>query len=116
MGTIGSIFILLLNFLWNFKDSLYTSVIIVFYHRNLRNFPKLNRIKNRFMNSPFAMIIFGATGDLAHNKLIPSLFSLFNKDLLPKDFFIIGFSRRKYNDEDFRGHFKEMSEKSNWKE
>ena len=68
------------------------------------------------MNSPFVKIIFGATGDLAQNKLIPALFSLFNQDLLPKDFFIVGFSRREYGDEDFRDHFKELSEKPNWEE
>lgn len=68
------------------------------------------------MNSPFAMIIFGATGDLAQNKLIPALFSLFNQDSLPKDFFIVGFSRREYSDDDFRAHFKELSEKPNWEE
>lgn len=66
------------------------------------------------MQSPFVMIIFGATGDLAHRKLIPSLFSLFQKDFLPQDFYIVGFSRRDYNDEDFRSHFKELSDKPDW--
>ncbi|OGH21532.1 MAG: glucose-6-phosphate dehydrogenase [Candidatus Levybacteria bacterium RIFCSPLOWO2_01_FULL_38_13] len=68
------------------------------------------------MNSPFVMIIFGGTGDLAQNKLIPALFSLFNQNFLPKDFFIIGFSRRDYNDDEFRDFFKELSEKPNWRE
>lgn len=54
------------------------------------------------MNSPFVMVIFGATGDLARNKLIPSLFSLFKKNQLGKDFFIIGFARRPFKDDKFR--------------
>jgi len=58
------------------------------------------------MNSPFVLVIFGATGDLAQHKLIPSLFSLFQKKQLPEDFYIFGFSRREFSDEDFRGYFK----------
>jgi glucose-6-phosphate 1-dehydrogenase len=68
------------------------------------------------MTSPFVMVIFGATGDLAQNKLIPALFSLYNQDFLPKDFFIVGFSRRPLNDDEFRSFFKELSEKPNWEE
>ena len=56
-------------------------------------------------NQPFIMIIFGATGDLAQNKLIPALFSLFKQEILPKDFFLIGFSRRKISDSEFRKFF-----------
>ena len=67
------------------------------------------------MNSPFVKIIFGATGDLAQNKLIPALFSLFNQDLLPKIFYRRIF-KKEYGDEDFRDHFKELSEKPNWEE
>lgn len=57
------------------------------------------------MNSPFILVIFGATGDLAQNKLMPSLFSLFKQKLLPSDFFIVGFSRRDLTDEQFRSDF-----------
>ncbi len=53
------------------------------------------------MNSPFVMVIFGATGDLAKAKLIPSLFSLFKKKQLPKQFSIIGFARRLLSPEEF---------------
>lgn len=59
------------------------------------------------LTSPFAMVIFGATGDLTKRKLIPALFHLFKKDMLPKDFFIIGFSRRNYTNEQFREYIKE---------
>ncbi len=57
------------------------------------------------MDSPFILIIFGATGDLAQNKLIPALFSLFKQKLLPPEFFVIGFARREFNDEDFASLF-----------
>ncbi|MCL4354745.1 glucose-6-phosphate dehydrogenase [Patescibacteria group bacterium] len=66
------------------------------------------------MDSPFALIIFGATGDLACNKLFPSLFSLFKQGLLPEEFSIIGFSRREYRDEDFRIFFKDLVNEEKW--
>ena len=40
-----------------------------------------------------SLVIFGATGDLCRRKLIPALFSLHEKNLLPEDFRIIGASR-----------------------
>lgn len=53
-------------------------------------------------NSPFVMIIFGVTGDLALHKLFPALFSLFKKNQLGEKFFIVGFARRELTDERFR--------------
>ena len=40
------------------------------------------------------IVIFGATGDLCKRKLIPALFKLWTKELLPPDFTITGASRR----------------------
>ncbi|MGI8825005.1 MAG: glucose-6-phosphate dehydrogenase [Chloroflexota bacterium] len=51
---------------------------------------------------PFALVIFGATGDLAHRKLIPSLFNLFQSKLLPGKMEIVGFGRSERSDEEFR--------------
>lgn len=51
---------------------------------------------------PCAFVIFGATGDLTHRKLIPALFSLFLQGLLPANFSIVGFARRPWSDDDFR--------------
>lgn len=48
--------------------------------------------------SPFVFVIFGGTGDLARNKLLPALFSLFKASRLGKQFYIIGFSRRDLSD------------------
>lgn len=58
------------------------------------------------MASPFVMVIFGATGDLARNKLVPALDSLYMQNLLGDKFFIIGFARRPLNDKEFREMFK----------
>ena len=52
--------------------------------------------------SPFVIIIFGATGDLAQNKLLPALFSLYKQEKLGKEFFIVGFARRPFTDEEYR--------------
>ena len=43
------------------------------------------------------LVIFGATGDLCKRKLIPALFELWKKDLLPDNFLIVGASRREIN-------------------
>ena len=40
------------------------------------------------------LVIFGATGDLTHRKLIPALYHLFAENRLPADFNIVGFARR----------------------
>ena len=40
------------------------------------------------------IVIFGATGDLCKKKLIPALYKLWQKDLLPENFLILGAARR----------------------
>ncbi len=40
------------------------------------------------------IVIFGATGDLCRRKLIPALYKLWKKELLPEGFVITGASRR----------------------
>jgi glucose-6-phosphate 1-dehydrogenase len=54
------------------------------------------------MNSPFVIIIFGATGDLAQHKLLPDLYSLFKKKMLGERFYIVGFARREFSDAAYR--------------
>lgn len=49
-----------------------------------------------------SLVIFGASGDLAYRKLIPSLFRLFQKDQLPESFSIVGCARTQMDDESFR--------------
>jgi glucose-6-phosphate 1-dehydrogenase len=53
------------------------------------------------MMSPFVHVIFGATGDLAQNKLIPALFTLFKQGKIGKEFFIVGFARRPFSDVEY---------------
>lgn len=52
------------------------------------------------------MIIFGASGDLTHRKLIPALYSLYKKNRLPK-VRVIGTSRSPFSHDDFRGRLLE---------
>lgn len=54
------------------------------------------------------MIIFGASGDLTSRKLLPSLFSLFSKGLMPNDFYILGVARTNFTDETFREKITEI--------
>ena len=49
-----------------------------------------------------AIIILGASGDLAQKKLLPALFSLYAQKLLPLDFRIFGFARTPLTDAAFR--------------
>lgn len=51
---------------------------------------------------PCTIVIFGASGDLTRRKLIPALFSLFDRGKMPVPFSIIGCSRTELNDEQFR--------------
>ena len=51
---------------------------------------------------PLTLVIFGASGDLAKRKLIPSIYDLFKKQYLPEQFVILGVSRTKMTDEEFR--------------
>lgn len=60
------------------------------------------------MSSPFVFVLFGATGDLARNKLFPALFSLYQQKQLGDQFYIVGFARRPFSDAEFREFVKEM--------
>jgi glucose-6-phosphate 1-dehydrogenase len=51
---------------------------------------------------PAILVVFGASGDLAKRKLIPSLFQLFRRDLLSTQFHLIGAARTKLSDHNFR--------------
>jgi glucose-6-phosphate 1-dehydrogenase len=50
---------------------------------------------------PTALVIFGATGDLARRKLLPALYNLAHEGALPERFNLIGTSRSAMSDEDF---------------
>lgn len=50
---------------------------------------------------PSSMVMFGVTGDLAKKKLLPAIYDLTNRGLLPPNFGLVGFGRRDWSDEDF---------------
>ncbi len=50
---------------------------------------------------PCGVVIFGVTGDLATKKLMPAIYDLANRGLLPANFALVGFARRDWADEDF---------------
>ncbi len=52
--------------------------------------------------APTALVIFGATGDLARRKLLPALYNLAHEGALPERFHLIGVSRREQEHEDYR--------------
>ena len=57
---------------------------------------RLNRIAG-----PSALVIFGVTGDLSRKKLMPAVYDLANRGLLPPGFALVGFARRDWDDDDF---------------
>ena len=60
---------------------------------------------------PTVLVIFGATGDLAHRKLLPALYNLAHEGALPERFELIGIARREHEHEDFRAIAKESIER-----
>ncbi|MET7511496.1 glucose-6-phosphate dehydrogenase [Streptomyces albidoflavus] len=50
---------------------------------------------------PSGLVIFGVTGDLSRKKLMPAVYDLANRGLLPPGFSLIGFARREWQDQDF---------------
>jgi glucose-6-phosphate 1-dehydrogenase len=49
-----------------------------------------------------ALVIFGASGDLTKRKLLPALYNLAKKDLLPKEFAMVGCAIEPFAEEEFR--------------
>lgn len=54
--------------------------------------------------SPCLIVIFGASGDLTERKLVPSLFHLYETKQLGENVAVMGISRTKMSDEQFRNH------------
>ena len=50
---------------------------------------------------PSVLVMFGVTGDLARKKLLPAIYDLANRGLLPPGFSLVGFARRDWKDQDF---------------
>jgi glucose-6-phosphate 1-dehydrogenase len=58
---------------------------------------------------PCALVVFGITGDLARKKLLPAVYDLHSRGLLPTDFVLVGFARRDWSDGDFEDMAREAA-------
>jgi glucose-6-phosphate 1-dehydrogenase len=67
--------------------------------RNPLRDPRDRRIPR--VAGPCVLVMFGVTGDLARKKLMPAIYDLANRGLLPPGFSFVGFARRDWADEDF---------------
>jgi glucose-6-phosphate 1-dehydrogenase len=59
---------------------------------------------------PSILVLFGATGDLAHRKVIPAMYHLWRTNLLPHEFVLLAVGRRPYDDETFRDEVRKSLE------
>ena len=73
--------------------------------------PLREGLSTRAVPQPCSIVIFGATGDLTHRKLMPALYNLAADGDLPPAVAIIGFARREKNDEQFRAELEEATRK-----
>ncbi|MBI3688687.1 MAG: glucose-6-phosphate dehydrogenase [Actinobacteria bacterium] len=64
-------------------------------HTNPLRDPRDRRLPR--VPEPCALVVFGVTGDLARKKLIPAVYDLANRGLLPTDFVLLGFARRDWD-------------------
>ena len=60
---------------------------------------------------PSIVVLFGATGDLAHRKVIPALYQLWRTNLLPHEFALVCLGRRPYDSDTFRAEIRKSLEK-----
>src|SRR6266478_4801713 len=73
--------------------------------------PLREGLSTRPVPQPCSIVIFGATGDLTHRKLIPALYNLATEGELPAGVAIVGFARRQKSDEEFRRDLEEATRK-----
>ncbi|HET7045619.1 MAG TPA: glucose-6-phosphate dehydrogenase [Gaiellaceae bacterium] len=69
--------------------------------------PLLEGLRLRRTPEPCALTIFGASGDLTRRKLLPALYALAFRGLLPEQFAVVGIARTPESDDDFRARMKE---------
>jgi glucose-6-phosphate 1-dehydrogenase len=73
--------------------------------------PLLQGLASRAIPEPCSVVIFGATGDLTHRKLVPALYNLAAGGDLPPGLSVVGFARRDKNDEVFRTELETAAKK-----
>ena len=69
--------------------------------------PLLEGLEQRRTPDPCALVIHGASGDLTRRKLLPALYSLAFRRLLPERFAVVGVARTEESTEEFRARMKE---------
>jgi len=69
--------------------------------------PLMEGLQIRRRPEPCVLVIFGASGDLTQRKLMPALYALALRRLLPERFAIVGAARSDETDDDFRDRMKE---------
>jgi glucose-6-phosphate 1-dehydrogenase len=72
--------------------------------------PLLEGLTARRSPDPCVLVIFGASGDLTQRKLMPALYSLAFRRLLPEHFAVVGVSRTEMTTEEFRQQMREAVE------
>src|SRR5215472_6950620 len=73
--------------------------------------PLREGLSARPVPQPCSIVIFGATGDLTHRKLVPALYNLAADGELPPDLVIVGFARRNKTDDEIRRDLEESTRK-----
>ena len=73
--------------------------------------PLLEGLRLRRTPEPCVVTIFGASGDLTQKKLLPALYSLAFRRLLPGKFSVVGVARTEESDEEFKARMKEAVQK-----
>ena len=73
--------------------------------------PLLDGLRLRRRPDPCTLVIFGASGDLTQKKLMPALYSLAVRGLLPEKFAIVGAARSQESDDEFRERMQEAVKK-----
>ena len=69
--------------------------------------PLAEGLRLRRRPDPCILVIFGASGDLTSKKLLPALYSLAYRRLLPEKFGIVGAARTTETDDEFRERMKQ---------
>ena len=73
--------------------------------------PLREGLTNRAVPQTCNVVIFGATGDLTHRKLVPALYNIAAGGELPPSLTVVGFARRAKSDDEFRKELEEAARK-----
>ncbi len=73
--------------------------------------PLREGLSTKAVPQPCAVVIFGATGDLTHRKLVPALYNIAADGELPPAVAVVGFARRPKTDDEFRQEMEEATRK-----